>query len=69
MLVSILPKYSVAQVVGLIKGKGGIQIARTYLGGYFVSTVGAGEEGVRDYIRKKEKKDTRLDPFRLFDDE
>jgi REP element-mobilizing transposase RayT len=36
MLVSILPKYSVAQVVGLIKGKGAIQIARNYLGGYFV---------------------------------
>jgi putative transposase len=54
MLVSIPPKYSVAQVVGFIKGKSAIHIARTYLGrrrnyhgmhfwarGYYVSTVGA----------------------------
>ena len=53
MLVSIPPKYSVAQVVGFIKGKSAIHIARSYLGrrknftglnfwarGYFVSTVG-----------------------------
>jgi putative transposase len=59
-----------------------IHIARTYLGrrrnyhgmhfwarGYFVSTVGADEERVRDYIKKQEKEDTRLDQLRLFDDE
>ena len=82
MLVSIPPKYSVAQVVGLIKGKSAIHIARTYLGrrrnyhgmhfwarGYFVSTVGADEGRVRDYIKKQEKEDTRLDQLRLFDDE
>ena len=53
MLISIPPKYSVAQVVGYLKGKSAIQIARTYMGrkknftgqhfwarGYFVSTVG-----------------------------
>jgi putative transposase len=57
MLVSIPPKYSVAQVIGFIKGKSAIHIARTYLGrrknytgmhfwarGYFVSTVGADEQ-------------------------
>ena len=32
MLVSIPPKYSVAQVVGYIKGKSAIHIARTYMG-------------------------------------
>jgi hypothetical protein len=61
MLVSIPPKYSVAQVVGFIKGKSAIHIARTYMGrrrnyhgmhfwarGYYVSTVGADEESVRD---------------------
>ncbi len=60
MLISIPPKYSVAQIVGYIKGKSAIHIARTYLGqrnnysgmsfwarGYFVSTVGADEEVVR----------------------
>jgi putative transposase len=37
--------------------------------GYFVSTVGADEERVRDYIKKQEQEDTRLDQLRLFDDE
>lgn len=32
MLISILPKYSVAQVIGFIKGKSAIHIARNYLG-------------------------------------
>jgi putative transposase len=63
MLVSIPPKYSVAQVVGFIKGKSAIHIARSYLGsrknytgmhfsarGYFVSTVGADETVIRAYI-------------------
>jgi len=53
MLLSIPPKYAVSQVIGFIKGKSAIQIARTYVGqrknftgqnfwalGYFVSTVG-----------------------------
>ena len=64
MLISIPPKYSVSQVVGFIKGKSAIAIARTYMGrkrnftgqhfwarGYFVSTVGADEEVIRNYIR------------------
>lgn len=63
MLISIPPKYSVSQVVDYLKGKSAIQIARTYMGrkknftgqhfwarGYFVSTVGADEKTVRDYI-------------------
>ena len=82
MLVSIPPKYSVAQVVGFIKGKSAIHIARTYLGrrrnyhgmhfwarGYYVSTVGADEESVRAYIKKQEMEDARLDQLQLFDDE
>jgi len=32
MLISIPPKYSVAQVVGYIKAKSAIHIARTFLG-------------------------------------
>ncbi len=56
MLLSIPPKYSVAQVVGFIKGKAAIHIARTFMGrrknytghhfwarGYYVSTVGRDE--------------------------
>jgi putative transposase len=74
MLISIPPKYSVSQVVGYLKGKSAIQIARTYMGrkknfagqhfwarGYFVSTVGADEKTIRDYIGRQETEDRRLD--------
>ena len=80
MLVSIPPKYSVAQVVGYIKGKSAIQIARTFLGrkknftgssfwarGYFVSTVGRDEEIVRQYFKKQESEDRRLDQLNMFE--
>lgn len=79
MLISIPPKYSVAQVVGYIKGKSAITIARTYLGrrqnftgqsfwarGYFVSTVGRDEAIVRQYIREQEKEDERLEQLKLW---
>ena len=78
MLVSIPPKYSVAQVMGFIKGKSAIHIARVYAGrrrnfvgqhfwarGYWVSTVGKNEEVVRRYIREQEKEDQRLDQLEL----
>src|SRR5712691_4419887 len=61
MLLSIPPKYSVAQVVGFIKGKAAIHIARTFMGrrknstghhfwarGYYVSTVGRDEAVIRE---------------------
>ena len=73
------PKYSVAQVVGYIKGKSAIHIARNYMGqrsnftghqfwarGYFVSTVGRDEKTVREYIKTREKEDRRLDQLNLF---
>jgi len=79
MLISIPPKYAVAQVVGYVKGKSAIHIARTYLGqrknyggmsfwarGYFVSTVGADETVVRAYIRDQEQEDQRLEQLHLF---
>ena len=79
VLISIPPKYSVAQVVGYMKGKSAIHIARTYLGqrknysgmsfwarGYFVSTVGADEEVVRAYIREQEQEDQRVEQLQLF---
>jgi putative transposase len=79
MLISIPPKYSVAQVVGFIKGKSAIQIARRYMGklrnfvgenfwarGYFVSTIGLDEEKIREYIRTQEKEDQRLDQLQMF---
>lgn len=80
MLISIPPKYSVAQVVGYIKGKSAIHIARTFLGrkknftgfsfwarGYFVSTVGRDEKAVRQYIKKQESEDKRLDQLLMFE--
>ena len=78
ILISIPPKYSVAQIMGFLKGKSAIHIARTYLGqrknytgmhfwarGYFVSTVGADEEVIREYIRNQEREDKRLDQLSL----
>lgn len=79
MLIAIPPKYSVSQVIGFIKGKSAISIARTYLGrrqnyvghsfwarGYFVSTVGRNESVVREYIKAQEAEDKRLDQLELF---
>ena len=76
--ISIPPKYAVAQVVGYIKGKSAIHIARTFAGrvrnftgenfwarGYFASTVGRDEEVIRNYIRNQEQADLRLDQLKL----
>lgn len=79
MLISIPPKYAVSQVMGFIKGKCAISIARNHVGkkrnfvgehfwarGFFVSTVGRDEELVREYIRTQEQEDRRLDQLRLW---
>lgn len=79
MLLSIPPKYSVAQVVGHMKGKSAISIARIFMGktknfvgqsfwarGYFVSTVGRDEQTIRESIRNQEKEDERMDQLNLF---
>ena len=79
ILLSVPPKYSVAQIVGFIKGKSAIFIARNYFGrkknftgqhfwarGYYVSTVGRDEEVVRNYIQHQEKEDKRMDQLDLF---
>jgi putative transposase len=80
MLISIPPKYAVAQVIGYIKGKSAIRIARTVGGrrrnftgqhfwarGYFASTVGRDETAIREYIRRQEAEDRRLDQMQMFD--
>ena len=79
MLISIPPKYAVSQVVGFIKGKSAIHIARNYLGrrsnfrgqhfwarGYWVSTVGKDEKAILGYIRSQEKEDRRLEQLNIF---
>jgi len=78
MLISIPPKYSVAQVIGYMKGKSAIHVARTFFDhkrnfvgqhfwarGYFVSTVGRDEAAIREYIRNQEIEDKRQDQLRL----
>jgi putative transposase len=78
MCISIPPKYSVSHIVGYIKGKSAIAIARKFRGkqrnfdgehfwarGYFVSTVGLDEDVVREYIRHQEQNDERRDQMKL----
>ena len=78
LMISIPPKYAVAQVVGFIKGKSAIHIARQFSGrqrnfvgehfwarGYFASTVGRDEEVIRNYIRHQEAEDRRIDQLKL----
>ena len=80
MLIAIPPKYAVCQVIGYLKGKSAIYIARNYGGrqknftgehfwarGYFVSTVGIEEGVIRQYIQQQEEEDRRIDQLRLFD--
>ena len=78
MCLSIPPKLSVSNVVGYLKGKSAIAIARDFKGkqrnftgeafwarGYFVSTVGLDEDMVRAYIRDQEKADERYEQLKL----
>jgi putative transposase len=79
MLIAIPPKYAVAQVVGYLKGKSAIHLARVYgerkrnfvgqhfwARGYFVSTVGRDEAVIRTYIQRQEAEDRRLDQQQLW---
>ncbi len=78
MLISIPPKYRVCDIVGFIKGKSAIAIARHYgrkrnftgqhfwARGYHVSTVGRDEEAIWSYIKHQEKEDQRIEQLRLF---
>jgi putative transposase len=74
MMIAIPPKYAVSQVVGYIKGKSAIHLARVYgerkrsfvgqhfwARGYFVSTVGRDEELIREYIRHQEGEDNHVE--------
>jgi putative transposase len=68
MLIAISPKYSVSEIIGYIKGKSAISVARQFGGrkknfngekfwarGYAVSTVGFEEAKIKDYIRNQEQ--------------
>ena len=79
MLISIPPKYAVSQVIGYIKGKSAIHLARVYgekkrnfvgqhfwARGYFVSTVGRDEKLIREYIQHQEHEDQRIEQMNLW---
>jgi len=81
MLISIPPKYAVAQVVGFIKGKSAIHLARSFgerqrnftgcnfwARGYYVSTAGRDEEIVRHYIREQQAEDKRVEQLKMFNE-
>jgi putative transposase len=76
--ISIPPKHAVSKVMGYIKGKSAIMIARQFGGktrnfkgerfwarGYFVSTVGLDEQMVREYIRAQDERDKYFDQMNL----
>ncbi len=79
MCLSIPPKYAVSKIVGYIKGKSAIAVARRFgkkqrnfrgenfwARGYFVSTVGLDEIMVREYIRAQEERDNYFEQMDLF---
>jgi putative transposase len=70
LVLSVPPKYSIAMVVGYLKGKSAIHIHRKVYGtkqgftgrhfwsrGYCVSTIGLDEEMIRAYVRDQESHD------------
>ena len=78
MLVSIPPKYSVAQIVGYLKGKSSLMIYEKYANlkykygnrhfwcrGYYVSTVGRNRDAIQQYIRNQLQEDYTEDQMSI----
>ena len=78
MCISIPPKYAVSEVIGYLKGKSAIAIARQFNGkkrnfsgekfwarGYAVSTIGLEIEIVKKYIAHQEKTDRENEESRF----
>ena len=70
LVLSVPPKYSIAMLIGYLKGKSAIQIHRQQEGvkrgftgkhfwsrGYCVSTVGLDEEMIREYVKHQNEMD------------
>lgn len=79
MMIAIPPRYAVSQVVGFIKGKSAIHVARVYgerkrnfvgqhfwARGFYVSTVGRDEATIRAYIKQQEQEEERLEQLHLW---
>jgi putative transposase len=77
MCLSVPPRYSIAYVIGFLKGKSAIRIHRDLLQegrrypmhfwavGYCVSTVGLDEQQVRQYIQEQEKMESAQDQLKF----
>jgi putative transposase len=78
MLVSIPPKYSVAQIVGYLKGKSSLMIFEKYANlkykygnrhfwcrGYYVSTVGRNRRAIEQYIKNQLQEDLSEDQLTI----
>ena len=78
MLVSIPPKYSVAQIMGYLKGKSSLMIFEKYANmkykygnrhfwcrGYYVDTVGRNKKAIAEYIRNQLQEDISYDQMSL----
>lgn len=75
MLLSVPPKYPVSEVIGYLKGKSAIAVARQFRGkqrnfsgerfwarGYAISTVGFNKNQIKEYIKNQQLKD-KENPF------
>ena len=77
MVLSIPPKYSVANTIGFLKGKSAVRIHRELMkerrmtglhfwaNGYCVSTIGLNEETIRRYVREQDQRERRQDQQEL----
>ena len=73
MVLSIPPKFSVANTIGFLKGKSAVRVHRELMkhrrmtglhfwaDGYCVSTVGLDEATIRQYVREQDHRDRNLD--------
>lgn len=77
LLLSIPPKYSIAQIMGYLKGKSAMMIFERHANlkykfenryfwaeGYYVSTVGLNTATIQKYIREQEKEDQIMDKLK-----
>ena len=80
MLLSIPPKYSVAQIMGYLKGKSSLMIFDRHANlkykygnrhfwcrGYYVDTVGKNKKRIQEYIRNQLQEDIACDQMSLFE--
>ncbi len=78
MLLSIPPKYSVAQILGYLKGKSSLMIFEKYANlkykygirnfwcrGYYVDTVGKNKKAIQEYIRQQLQEDLNYEQLTM----